>query len=207
MNCICLRYNGSMHIGSMYTLEVITPKRFLVSFAVHSSTVHSTGNHCFAFCHPRLDYILYKWNHKWNHTDCTTMNTTRPQRISTLNIHWKDWCWSSSTLATWFVVASTVLWLCCSSVAQACLTVCDPMDCLTPGFPVFHCLLEFAQTLVHWISDIIQPSHLLSSPSPPDFNLSQHQDLFQPVGSLHQVARVLELQHQSFQWVFRVDIL
>ena len=67
------------------------------------------------------------------------------------------------------------------------------MDCSTPAFLVFHYLSEFAQTCAHWISDAIQLSHPLSSPSPPDFNLSQHQGLFQWVGSLHQVAKVLEL--------------
>ena len=65
-----------------------------------------------------------------------------------------------------------------SLVAQSCLTLCDPMDCSTPGFPVHHQLLEFTQTLLHLVGDAIQPSHALSSPSPPAFNLSQHQDLF-----------------------------
>ena len=83
-----------------------------------------------------------------------------------------------------------------SLVTQLCLTLCNPMDCSTPGFPVHHQLLELA----------IQPSHPLSSPSP-TFNLSQHQELFHWVSSLHQVAKVLEfqLQHQSFQWIFRTD--
>ena len=70
------------------------------------------------------------------------------------------------------------------------------MDCSTPGFPVHHQLLELAQTHVYWVGDSIQPSHPLSSPSPLAFNLSQHQGLFQWVSSLHQVAKVLELQHQ-----------
>ena len=86
-----------------------------------------------------------------------------------------------------------------SSVAQSCLTLCDPMDCSTPGLPVHHQLPEFTQTHVHWVSDAIQPSHPLSSPFPPALNLSQHQGLFQWVSSSHQVAKVLELQlqHQS----------
>ena len=77
------------------------------------------------------------------------------------------------------------------------------------GFPVHHQLLELTQTHVHWVRDAIQPSHLLSSPSPPVFSLSQHQGLFQWVSSLYQVAKVLELQlqHQSFQWIFRADFL
>ena len=87
-----------------------------------------------------------------------------------------------------------------SSVAQLCPTLCDPMDCSTPGFLVHHQLPELAQTHVHWVSDAIQPSHPLSSPSPPAFNIAQHQGLFQWVSSLHQVAKILEfhLQHQSF---------
>ena len=95
-----------------------------------------------------------------------------------------------------------------SSAAQSCLTLCDPMDCSTPGFPVHHQLPEFTQTHVHWVGDAIQPSHPLSASSPPVFNLSQHQSLFQWVG-LHQEAKVLEfqLQYQSFQWTLRTDLL
>ena len=80
--------------------------------------------------------------------------------------------------------------------------------CSTPGLPVHRQLPDFAQTYVHWVSDAIQPSHPLSSPSPV-FNLSQHQGLFKWVSSSHQVAKALEfqLQHQSFQWIFRVDFL
>ena len=91
-----------------------------------------------------------------------------------------------------------------SSVTQSCPTLCDPMDCSTPGFPVHHQLLELAQTYVHRVSDVIQPSHPLSSPSPPAFNLSQHQGLFQWVISSHQVAKVLEfqLQHQSLRVLY-----
>ena len=87
-----------------------------------------------------------------------------------------------------------------SSVAQSCPTLCNPMDCSTPSLPVHHQLLELAQTHIHWVNDAIQPSHPLSSPSPPAFNLSQDQGLFQWVSSSHQVARVPEfqLQHQSF---------
>ena len=81
------------------------------------------------------------------------------------------------------------------------------MDCSMPGLPVYHQLLELTQTHVHWVGDAIQPSHPLSFPSPPTFNISQHQGLFQWVSSSHQVATVLEfqLQHQSFQWIFRTD--
>ena len=79
---------------------------------------------------------------------------------------------------------------CCWSVAQLCPALCDPMDCGTRGFLVLHHLLEFAQTHVHWVSDAIQPSLLLSSPSPLGFYLSQHQGIFQGVSCSHQVAEV-----------------
>ena len=96
-----------------------------------------------------------------------------------------------------------------SSVIQSCPTLCDPMNGSTPGPPVHHQLLEFTQTHVCWVSDAIQPSHSLSSPSPPALSLSQHQGLFKWVSSSHQVATILEfqLQHQSFQWTPRTDLL
>ena len=104
----------------------------------------------------------------------------------------------------------------CQFVVQSLCSVrlCDPMDCSRPGFPVLHCLLEFAQIHIHWVSDAIQLSHPLSSPPPPAFNLSQPQGVFQWVRFSHQVAKVLDLQllHQSFQWIlgltsFRIDWL
>ena len=96
-----------------------------------------------------------------------------------------------------------------SVTAQLCWTLCDPMDCSMPGFPVLHQLLEPAQTHVHRVGDAIQPSHPLSSPSPPVLSLSQHQGLFQAVSSSHQVAKVLEFQfqHQSFQSILRTNFL
>ena len=81
-----------------------------------------------------------------------------------------------------------------SSVAQLCPTLCNPMDCNTPGLPVHHQLPEFTQTHIHRVTDAFQPSHPLSSPSPPALNLSQHQGLFKWVSSSNQVAKVLELQ-------------
>ena len=96
-----------------------------------------------------------------------------------------------------------------SSAAQSCPTLCDPVDCSTSGLPVHHQLLEFTQTHVHWVGDAIQPSHLLSSPSPPAFTLSQHEGLLQWVSSSHQVAKELDfqLQHETFQWTFSTDFL
>ena len=88
------------------------------------------------------------------------------------------------------------------------MTLCDPMNCSPPGLPVHHKLPEFTQTHAHRVGDTIQPSQPLSSPSPA-VSLSQHQDLFKWVSSLHQVAKVLEiqLQHQSFQWTSRTYLL
>ena len=96
-----------------------------------------------------------------------------------------------------------------SSVAQLCLTICNPMNCSTPGLPVHHQLPDFTQTHVHRVGDAIQPSHPLSSPSPPAPNPSQHQGLFQWVSSSREVAKVLEfqLQHQSFQKTLKTDLL
>ena len=95
------------------------------------------------------------------------------------------------------------------SVAQSCPTLCDPMNCSMPGIPVHHQLPESTQTHVHWVSDAIQTSHPLLSPSPLAFNLSQHQGLFKWVSYSHQVAKVLEfqLQHQSYWWILRTDFL
>ena len=95
-----------------------------------------------------------------------------------------------------------------SSVAQSCPTLCDPIDCSTAGLPVHH----HSWSLFTFMSIVsVTPSnHLILcclSPSPPAFNLSQHQGLFWWVCSSHQVAKVLELQHLSFQWIFRVDFL
>ena len=113
---------------------------------------------------------------------------------------------SSIGILRWcFKVFSAML----SSVVQSCPTVCDPMDYSMPGFPVHHQLPQLTQTHAHQVGVAIQASHCLSSPSPPSFGLSQHQGLFKWVSSLHQVAKVLDLQleHQSFQWIFRIDVL
>ena len=93
----------------------------------------------------------------------------------------------------------------CCSVTQSCPTLCDPMDCRTPGLSVPMHLPKFAQVHVCFIGDAIQPSHPLMLSSPPALNLSQHQGLFHWVSCSHQMTKILEFQHQSFQWVFRVD--
>ena len=92
-----------------------------------------------------------------------------------------------------------------SSVTQSYPTLCYPMDCSTTRLPCQS--PELAQAHVHQVDDTIQLSHPLSSPSPTPFNLSQHQGLFKWVSSSHQMAKVLKLQHQSFQWIFRTDFL
>ena len=106
----------------------------------------------------------------------------------------------------WFEISGVN---CCCSATQFCLTLCDPTDCGMLDFPVLHHLLEFAQTHIHRVGDAIQQSHPLWSPSFPAFYLSQHQGLFKWVSSSHWVAKVLELQlqHLSFQWIFRTDFL
>ena len=83
---------------------------------------------------------------------------------------------------------------CCCSVTWSCPTLCNPMDCSIPGFLVHHHLPELIQTHVHWVSDAIQPSYPLSSPSPATFDLSQHKSLLQWINSLHQVTKILGLQ-------------
>ena len=101
------------------------------------------------------------------------------------------------------------MWSFLLSFSCSVLSVCHPMEGNAPGFPILHHLLDFAQTHVHWVSDAIQPSHLPLSSSPPAFNLFQLQDLFQWISSSHQVAKVLQLQlqHQSFQWIFRTNLI
>ena len=111
-------------------------------------------------------------------------------------------CFISAILPHWSSVQF-------SSVAQTCPTLCDPMNHSKLGLPVHHQLLEFTQTHAHQVGDAIQPYHPLLSPSPPAPNPSQHQGLFQWVNSSHEGAKVLEfqLQHQSFQWTPRTDLL
>ena len=102
------------------------------------------------------------------------------------------------------LAAIYVVFMCCSAT-QSYQTLCDPLDCSTPGLPVPHQCPKFAQVHVHCISGAIQPSHPLTPSSPYALNLSQHQGLFQGVGCLHQVTKILELQlqHQSFQWYWK----
>ena len=109
----------------------------------------------------------------------------------------RPWRASKAMFNTRLVPRGITEFCCGCSVTQSCLTLCDPMDCSTPGFPVLHNLLEFAQTHMHWVGDAIQPSHPPLPPSLPALNLSQHQGLLQWTKVLQ-----LQLQHQSFQWIF-----
>ena len=98
--------------------------------------------------------------------------------------------WIGCTVCSWYPTESVQF----SSVTQSCPTLCDPMNCSTPGLPVHHHLPEFTQTHIHRVHDAIQPSHPRSSPSPPVPNPSQHQSLFQWVNSSNEVAKVLAFQ-------------
>ena len=116
-----------------------------------------------------------------------------------------NWKWPNRRWQEWTLTRSVQF----SSVAQSCPTLCNPINHSSLGLPVHHQLPQFTQTHVHRVSDAIQSSHPLSSPSPPAPNPSQHHGLFQWVNSSHEVAKVLEcqLQHQSFQWTPRTDLL
>ena len=112
--------------------------------------------------------------------------------------------WQASLAVTTVKDTGHILWL--ESLSHVWL--CNPVGCSTSGFPVLHYFLELTQTHVHWVGDATQSSHSLLPPSPA-LTLSQHQGLLQWVSSSHQVVTVweLQLQHQSFQWITRVDFL
>ena len=146
---------------------------------------------------------------------------SKPSIFRVLDHFWKKW---GKRVDSFFKVILSVLFhssgiskthernviftvCCCYPVTKQCPTLWDSMDCSTPGFPDLHHLPKLVQTHVHWVGDAIQPSHPLSSPSPPAFTLSQHQGLFQCARSSHQATELLQLLHQSFQLIFRVDVL
>ena len=164
-----------------------------------------------------VHYRICTFNDKDTLSHCLDLSSS--SKKCNVSVPWVGLCCISSESIVWHVTIDMQVMMSVliysklpfrfSSVAQSCQTLCDPMDCSTPGFPVYHQLLEPTQTHIHWVGDAIWPSHSLSSPSPPTFNFFQHQGLFQLVISSHQVAKVLEfkLQHQSFQWIFRTDFL
>ena len=159
----------------------------------------SRQEYCNGFTCPlpwNLKFNMYKLN-----TSLTIFSQTFPVLVNgSIIIHpCSDWKFRGELESS---ISLTV-----SSVTQSCLTLCDSMNCSTPGFPVHYQLPELTETHVHWVSDAIQSFHPLLSPSPPAISLSQHQGLFQWVSSSHQMAKVLKLQHQSFQWIFRTVFL
>ena len=152
-------------------------------------------------------------------TILSILHTVVPQILT----KWKLYGWNTHTCmhthrnmlgfrGPWIRLKAHVFsieWIQFSSVTQFCPTLCDPMNRSTAGLPVHHKFPESTQTHVDSVGDAIQPSHPLSSPSPPTLDLSQHPGLFKWVSSSHQVAEVLEfqLQHQSFQWTSMTDLL
>ena len=155
-----------------------------------------------------LDWMI-PWRNKWQSTPVFLPGKSHGQKRLVGYCPWgfkeldrTEWLNNNdkNSVSSWitFHFSPLVLFLCVS----VRLTL---MDCSTPGFSALHCLLELAQTHVHWVSNAFQPSHPLSPTSLPALNLSQHQGLFQRVSFLYQVAKILELQHQSFHWIFRVD--
>ena len=135
-------------------------------------------------CLLALTFLLHSPGH-FPHVSQSSSFWNQPKPVA-LELRW---LWVTPTA---FKIKSKLLSLASvqfSSVAQLCPTLCDPMNHSTPGLPVDHQLLEVTQTHVHWVGDAIQPSHPLSSPSPPAFNLSQNQGLFKWVSFLHQVAK------------------
>ena len=158
-------------------------------------------------------FTFMHWRRKWQPTPVFSPGESQG-RGSLVGCHlwgrrvghnWSDLAAAAVMLG--FAIQQHESVICCCSVAKSCLTLCDTMDCSTPGFSVLHYLQEFAQIHVHWVDDNIQSSHPLPPPSSFAFDLSQHQGLFQWVSSLHQVALVLELRYQFFQWMFKVDFL
>ena len=117
------------------------------------------------------------------------ISTKKSTGISLLELYW--------IYTLLLLLLEITSWIQFSSVAQLCPTLCDHMDSSTPGLPIHHQLPEFTQTHVHWVSDAIQPSHLLLSTSPPNFNLSQHQGLFKCVSSSHEVAKYWSFSFNS----------
>ena len=147
----------------------------------------------------------WTWLSNWTTTTYHNIYPIRTERMASMGILTLFRMYSHRKNICFYFLFTSFLCLtfccCCCSVTQSCLTLCDLRNWSTPGFPVLHHLLGLTQTHVHWVSDAIQPPHLLLSPPfSPMFSLSQHQGLFQWVSSSPQVAKVLELQlqHQSF---------
>ena len=132
------------------------------------------------------------------------------RNTSQINLSWEIWKLEYLYIDSYQLLDAGCYWDLLSSVSSVqLLSPVRPMDCSMPGLPVHHQLPELIHPHVHWVGDATKPSHPLSPPSPPAFNLSQHQGLFKWVSSSYHVAKWLEfqLQQQSSQWVFRTDLL
>ena len=177
---------------------------FIISLSYLAVTIVSVIRHLLSFCILYLNCFHFPWP-----DDCLFIRLVKKEVFLGYIVVWFlfQWLLPSSSLpgfvslsfCQWFT--NILQWMLISfftfysssvqfsSVAQSCSTLCDPMECSTPGLPVHHQLPESTQTHVHWVGDAIQPSHPLSSPSPPALNLSQHQGLFQWISSSHQVVQ------------------
>ena len=122
---------------------------------------------------------------------------------------WRYYWWRKLGIFKWVYVDEPRIKTLIVVVQSLSPALCSPLDCSKAGFPVLHYLPEFAQNHVHWLSDVIQPSHFLSHLFLPAFYLFQHEGLFQSVSSSHQVTKALELQlqHLSFEGTSKVDFL
>ena len=145
----------------------------------------------------------------WLHKRCEVILCTSPHAVREQGrqVPWLTSVFAGlrqQTMSTPLLLTSIALVQLSTVQSLSHVRLRDPMNQSTPGLPAHHQLPEFTQTHVHWVSDAIQRSHPLSSPSPPAFNLCQHQGLFQWVSSSHKVAKILEfqLQHQSSSWIF-----
>ena len=147
-----------------------------------------------------MEDCWFRFNVGWTYSEFQKVNRTGHTPIRDLKPRFSRWPPEASGPRTILELRSVC------SVAKSCLTLrhhgLQYIRLLCPSLSPGACSDSW-----HWVSDAIQPSHPLSSPSPPAFNLSQHQGLFQWVSSSHQVAKELELQHPSFHWIFRVDFL
>ena len=175
---------------------------------------------CWVSIYLQLLHLLLGLNLSSSCSVCLCLFSVFKVYLSDMNFTIPDFFQFQFTWTTFFhphtfnlYVSLDLKWVSCSVqfslVTQSCPTLCDPMNRSMPGLPVHHQLLESTQIHVHIVGDAIQPSHSLLFPSPPAFNNSQHQGIFQWVSSSHQVAKALEfqLQHQPFQWIFRTDFL
>ena len=167
----------------------------VTQMAKHKKHLKVTSNRCLILCRsdqkawPQLRSFTRTLTHvlsKWLRLHETSREETfQETQMEALRLFWPSFKRHESYfhhVLLSIVIFSSVQF---SSVTQSCPTLCDPMDCSTPGLPVYHQLPEFTQTHVRWVSDAIQPSHSLLSPSPPAFNPSQHHSLFKWVSSLH----------------------